>query len=102
MDEVCTLKLNNGETQMLNSTIICEICGIVAEVLEIDLSEVQPDVNLYTSLGVDSLAILSVFISIKRTFGVPEPSDVQEYQLLFTPRLVAEYVIRHPLFGNSR
>lgn len=96
MDEPDSLNELNIEAQSLDAGVVNEVCGIIAEVMEIDVGDVEPDVNVYSSLGVDSLAILSVFVGVKRSFGVSEPGTAEEFQLLYSPRLIARYVMNHP------
>ncbi|GAB4002900.1 acyl carrier protein [Nocardioides ultimimeridianus] len=48
------------------------IAEILAEVLDIDSATVRPDQPL-VGLGVDSLALIEVVISVEQTFGVKIP-----------------------------
>ena len=96
--------VKGGGTRMQSQrpAIVGQICSIIADVMEIDVVSVGPDANIYTELGVDSLAILSVFVGIKRIFGVPEPENASEFPALHSARLIAEYVLRHSAGGIAQ
>lgn len=71
-----------------------QVVAVLADVLEIPESAIGPADNLFTTLGVDSLAAIAVFLALKRALGVPEPASDAQYLELCTPRLIADYVVQ--------
>lgn len=80
--------------------VLQHVCFHIADLLECSSDDIYPDDNVFTELGMDSLSILSLYISLKKTFRIPEPASPEEYQLLSTPRLIASYV-RSAMGGNT-
>lgn len=71
------------------------IRGFIAEALDRPVEEIDPDANLYTELGVDSLAASCVFVDLAYHFGTPEPQSEEDYMRMDTARKMSEYVRRH-------
>lgn len=81
--------------------IINDIVEIINEICGIETSDISPDSNMISDLGIDSLDFLDISFAIEKKFGVKLPVDswvekvdageasLDEY---FTVRAVAEFV----------
>ncbi|EJB62545.1 acyl carrier protein [Helicobacter pylori Hp H-42] len=68
---------NNNETFNTNDTNLFEaIQAVIAEQLEIDVSQVTPEAKFVKDLGVDSLDIVELIMALEGRFGI-EISDEQ-------------------------
>lgn len=52
--------------------------NIIADILNIDASEITPDSKFMDDLGADSLDIAQIMMGIEDEFGVEIPSDAAE------------------------
>ena len=80
---------------------LSQVLRIIAEALELNSDDVDVDKNIYVDLGVDSLAVVALFVELKRSFGTPEPESSEEYQQLSTARLITSYVWKHGIEARS-
>ncbi len=62
---------NNNKTFNTNDTNLFEtIQAVIAEQLEIDVSQVTPEAKLVKDLGVDSLDIVELIMALEERFGI--------------------------------
>ncbi len=70
---------NNNKTFNTNDTNLFEtIQAVIAEQLEIDVSQVTPEAKLVKDLGVDSLDILELIMALEERFGIEIPDEQAE------------------------
>ncbi|CAA9199787.1 Acyl carrier protein [Flavobacterium bizetiae] len=55
---------------MNKEEIIARINGFLVEEFEVDNDDIEPDVNLKDTLGLDSLDYVDLVVSIEANFGV--------------------------------
>ncbi|GHP96733.1 hypothetical protein VN0268_13620 [Helicobacter pylori] len=73
---------NNNKTFNTNDTNLFEtIQAVIAEQLEIDVSQVTPEAKFVKDLGVDSLDVLELIMALEERFGV-EFSDEQAEKIV--------------------
>ncbi|WRF58775.1 acyl carrier protein [Helicobacter pylori] len=73
---------NNNKTFNTNGTNLFEtIRAVIAEQLEIDVSQVTPEAKLVKDLGVDSLDIVELIMALEERFGI-EISDEQAEKIV--------------------
>ena len=56
-----------------------EIKSIVADILNISPSEVEPDSRFIEDLGADSLDVFQIIMGIEDTFDIQIPEDAAEH-----------------------
>ncbi|RVZ88607.1 acyl carrier protein [Helicobacter pylori] len=62
---------NNNKTFNTNDTNLFEtIQAVIAEQLEIDVSQVTPEAKFVKDLGVDSLDIVELIMALEERFGI--------------------------------
>ncbi len=54
---------------MHKEEIIEKINGFLIEEFELEQDQLQPEANLKSSLGIDSLDFVDIIVSIEKTFG---------------------------------
>ncbi|MGL2866894.1 acyl carrier protein, partial [Helicobacter pylori] len=70
---------NNNKTFNTNDTNLFEtIQAVIAEQLEIDVSQVTPEAKLVKDLGVDSLDIVELIMALEERFGIEIPDEQAE------------------------
>ncbi|WP_238700995.1 acyl carrier protein, partial [Helicobacter pylori] len=70
---------NNNKTFNTNDTNLFEtIQAVIAERLEIDVSQVTPEAKLVKDLGVDSLDIVELIMALEERFGIEIPDEQAE------------------------
>ncbi len=70
---------NNNKTFNTNGTNLFEtIQAVIAEQLEIDVSQVTPEAKLVKDLGVDSLDIVELIMALEERFGIEIPDEQAE------------------------
>ncbi|GAA7925431.1 acyl carrier protein [Helicobacter pylori] len=70
---------NNNKTFNTNDTNLFEtIRAVIAEQLEIDVSQVTPEAKFVKDLGVDSLDILELIMALEERFGIEIPDEQAE------------------------
>ncbi|GAA6873508.1 hypothetical protein VN0381_13780 [Helicobacter pylori] len=52
--------------------------GVIAEQLEIDVSQVTPEAKFVKDLGVDSLDIVELIMALEERFGIEIPDEQAE------------------------
>ncbi len=73
---------NNNKTFNTNDTNLFEtIRAVIAEQLEIDVSQVTPEAKFVKDLGVDSLDIVELIMALEERFGI-EISDEQAEKIV--------------------
>ncbi len=77
-----TKNQNNNKTFNTNDTNLFEtIRAVIAEQLEIDVSQVTPEAKFVKDLGVDSLDIVELIMALEERFGI-EISDEQAEKIV--------------------
>ncbi|WJX97155.1 acyl carrier protein [Helicobacter pylori] len=70
---------NNNKTFNTNDTNLFEtIQAVIAEQLEIDVSQVTPEAKFVKDLGVDSLDIVELIMALEERFGIEIPDEQAE------------------------
>ncbi len=70
---------NNNKAFNANDTNLFEtIRAVIAEQLEIDVSQVTPEAKFVKDLGVDSLDILELIMALEERFGIEIPDEQAE------------------------
>ncbi|MGL2641556.1 acyl carrier protein [Helicobacter pylori] len=70
---------NNNKTFNTNDTNLFEtIRAVIAEQLEIDVSQVTPEAKFVKDLGVDSLDIVELIMALEERFGIEIPDEQAE------------------------
>ncbi len=70
---------NNNKAFNANDTNLFEtIQAVIAEQLEIDVSQVTPEAKFVKDLGVDSLDILELIMALEERFGIEIPDEQAE------------------------
>ena len=60
---------------MVERTIDQEITQLIAEIIEMDPAEINPDANLVEDLGMDSMMALEILASIEKKFRIKIPEE---------------------------
>ncbi|GAA7114021.1 acyl carrier protein [Helicobacter pylori] len=70
---------NNNKTFNTNDTNLFEtIQAVIAEQLEIDVSQVTPEAKFVKDLGVDSLNVVELIMALEERFGIEIPDEQAE------------------------
>jgi acyl carrier protein len=64
---------------------------LIAEKLDVDISEVVPEANLIDDLGADSLAIVELIMTMEEEFDIEVPDEDAEN--LVTVKSAVDYII---------
>ena len=64
---------------------------IIAEKLDVDISEVVPEASLIDDLGADSLAIVELIMTMEEEFDIEVPDE--DAEKLATVKEAIEYII---------
>jgi len=64
---------------------------IIAEKLDVDISEVVPEASLIDDLGADSLAIVELIMTMEEEFDIEVPDE--DAEKLSTVKDAVEYII---------
>lgn len=60
---------------MVNDQLSKEIKSLVAKVIKIPEEKINPNANLFTDLGVDSLLGVEIFAALDKKYGIEVPED---------------------------
>jgi acyl carrier protein len=68
---------------MTNENLTKEIRTLVAKVIKIPEDKIQPDANIFSDLGVDSLLGVEIFAALDKKYNIDVPeSKLREVQTL--------------------
>jgi acyl carrier protein len=59
----------------MSDSVLEKITGIIAEQLDVEISEVSPEKSFTDDLGADSLAIVELVLALEEEFGIKIPDD---------------------------
>lgn len=85
--------------QKASDVIVKQMTEIFASNIDIPISEINPDVNIIESLGIDSLQVLSIVTEIEEKFGVIIPTE--SYASSCTSITEASLLVEKLIAGNS-
>ncbi|PSO59194.1 MAG: acyl carrier protein [Cyanobacteria bacterium QH_2_48_84] len=74
----------------MNQEIFERVQKIVAEQLEVDKSEVQPEANFANDLGADSLDTVELVMALEEEFDVEIPDEAAEQ--IATVQAAVDYI----------
>ncbi|KNX43964.1 acyl carrier protein [Helicobacter pylori] len=74
-------KNSQNNNKAFNTNLFETIRVVIAEQLEIDVSQVTPEAKFVKDLGVDSLDILELIMALEERFGI-EISDEQAEKIV--------------------
>lgn len=60
---------------MAQRTIDQEVMQLIADIIEMDPSEINPDAHLVEDLGMDSMMALEILASIEKKFRIKIPEE---------------------------
>jgi acyl carrier protein len=60
---------------MVERTIDQEVTQLIAEIIELDPAEINPDAHLVEDLGMDSMMALEILASIEKRFRIKIPEE---------------------------
>lgn len=60
---------------MVERTIDQEVTQLIAEIIEMDPAEINPDAHLVEDLGMDSMMALEILASIEKKFRIKIPEE---------------------------
>ena len=60
---------------MAQRTIDQEVTELIAEIIEMDSTEINPEANLVEDLGMDSMMALEILASIEKKFRIKIPEE---------------------------
>ena len=60
---------------MVERTIEQEVTQLIAEIIETDPAEINPDAHLVEDLGMDSMMALEILASIEKKFRIKIPEE---------------------------
>lgn len=65
----------NAECRMPNDELRKEIIKLVARIIKLPEEKIDPQANLFTDLGVDSLLGVEIFAALDKKYGLEIPED---------------------------
>ena len=65
--------MNNGGTA--NPQIVKEVTELVAKLIKLPVEQIDPNANIFSELGIDSLLGVEVFAALDRKYGVNLPEE---------------------------
>ena len=78
---------------MDRNIVLEEVKGIIAEVIEIDSSEIKETTNLVADLDVESLDFVDLVVAFEEKYGVKIPDkDIKSLQ---TVKDIVDYIVNH-------
>jgi acyl carrier protein len=76
-----------------------ELIVLIADAIDIDFEEIQPDARFIEDMGVDSLISLEVLVSLEREYKIKIPeSDLEK---LFSVNAVYDLLESKGIFNNN-
>ena len=60
---------------MAQRTVEQEVTTLIADILEMDAAEINPDASLVEDLGMDSMMALEILASIEKKFKIKVPEE---------------------------
>ncbi len=60
---------------MASTTLEQDVKTLIAEIIEMDPNEINPDASLVKNLGMDSMMALEILAAIEKKFKVKIPED---------------------------
>ncbi|HVN67809.1 MAG TPA: acyl carrier protein [Candidatus Sulfotelmatobacter sp.] len=88
----------NSELQTPNSELKNEIRNLVAKIIKLSPEKVDPNANLFTDLGVDSLLGVEIFAQLDKKYQVDIPEA--ELQSIKTLNDLTAMVEQYRLFNK--
>ncbi|MFP6241599.1 acyl carrier protein [Helicobacter pylori] len=71
-------KNQQNNNKAFNTNLFETIRAVIAEQLEIDVSQVTPEAKFVKDLGVDSLDIVELIMALEERFGIEIPDEQAE------------------------
>lgn len=71
------------------------VLEIVADVVNRPAKDLTLQGNLFMDYGLDSVGTIAIMVELCTTFGVPEPTNADEYRALDTVQKLVNYVCCH-------
>jgi acyl carrier protein len=75
----------------MNMQIEDKVKKLIAEKLDVDISDVVPDASLIDDLGADSLAIIELIMTMEEEFDIEVPDE--DAEKLSTVKDAVNYII---------
>ena len=69
------MAISSKATQTTADPIEQKVRALIADILEIEPGEINPDANLVEDLGMDSMMALEILASIEKTFKIKIPEE---------------------------
>ncbi len=99
-----TKKIENGQVKLISfhqfqtehagadgqSALLQQVCNLVAQVLQKDVSEVGAQSHIFYDLGATSIEYFSILSAIAEHFSITEYSSTDAYR--YTPKEICEYI----------
>lgn len=63
------MQLELSPPDLTKETIHAQVVKLLVETFELDAQDVQPQSNLYTDLGIDSIDAIDLLVNLQRTTG---------------------------------
>ena len=60
---------------MVERTIDQEVTQLIAEIIEMDAADINPDAHLVEDLGMDSMMALEILAAIEKKFRIKVPEE---------------------------
>ena len=79
-------------------TIEAELAELMVQTLNLDIKpeEISPDQSLFEDLGLDSLDVLEIALTLSKRYGVKLRSDDENNQHIFSSlKTLAEFIQQH-------
>jgi len=64
-----------SEMQSRDEQILKEIIGLVAHILKLPEEKIDPNANLFSDIGVDSLLGVEIFSALDKKYGINVPEE---------------------------
>ncbi|WP_086929401.1 acyl carrier protein [Agarilytica rhodophyticola] len=84
----------------MSTEILPRLKEIFDEVCDIDGEELQPEVNVISDLGVDSIDFLDITYEIDKSFNIKLPTESWIEQINSNQKSVADFFVIKNLIAN--